>query len=80
MEALNAYWINCAKIMRMQTPKRKDVAAFLESWAPRAYQESYDNSGLLVGDPETPVKGILVSLDATEVSSKKPFSGVAILW
>lgn len=66
MEALYAYWINCAKIMRMQTPKIKDVAAFLESWAPRAYQESYDNSGLQVGDPETPVKGILVSLDATE--------------
>lgn len=50
----------------MQTPKIKDVASFLESWAPRAYQESYDNSGLLVGDPETPVKGILVSLDCTE--------------
>jgi dinuclear metal center YbgI/SA1388 family protein len=66
MEALYAYWINWAKIMRMQSPKIKDVSAFLESWAPRSYQESYDNSGLLVGDPETPVKGVLVSLDATE--------------
>lgn len=52
--------------MEMQTPKIKDVASYLESWAPRAYQESYDNSGLLVGDPESPVKGILVSLDCTE--------------
>ncbi|MBL7850720.1 MAG: Nif3-like dinuclear metal center hexameric protein [Cyclobacteriaceae bacterium] len=50
----------------MQTPKIKDVAAFLESWAPRAYQESYDNVGLLVGNPEMEVKGILVSLDCTE--------------
>lgn len=50
----------------MQTAKIKDVASFLESWAPRAYQESYDNSGLLVGDPEMEVKGILVSLDCTE--------------
>lgn len=50
----------------MQTPKIKDVAAFLESWAPRAYQESYDNVGLLVGNPEKEVTGILVSLDCTE--------------
>lgn len=50
----------------MQTPKIKDVAAFLESWAPRAYQESYDNSGLLVGNPGHEVKGVLISLDCTE--------------
>jgi dinuclear metal center YbgI/SA1388 family protein len=50
----------------MQTPKIKDVAAFLESWAPRAFQESYDNVGLLVGNPEKEVTGILVSLDCTE--------------
>ncbi len=40
--------------------------AFLESWAPKAYQESYDNSGLLVGDSESPVTGILVALDCTQ--------------
>ncbi len=50
----------------MQTPKIKDVAAFLESWAPREYQESYDNVGLLVGNPEMTVTGILISLDCTE--------------
>lgn len=50
----------------MQTPKIKDVAAFLESWAPRAYQEAYDNSGLLVGNPDDSVTGVLVSLDCTE--------------
>lgn len=50
----------------MQTPKIKDVAAFLESWAPRDYQEAYDNAGLLVGNPESAVAGILVSLDCTE--------------
>lgn len=50
----------------MQTPKIKDVAAFLESLAPKAYQESYDNSGLLVGNPEAVVTGVLVSLDCTE--------------
>ena len=50
----------------METPKIKDVMAFLESWAPKAYQESYDNSGLLVGNSESPVTGILVALDCTE--------------
>src|SRR6185436_18981388 len=50
----------------MQPPKIQDVAAYLESWAPRSYQESYDNTGLLVGDPGKEVKGILVSLDCTE--------------
>ncbi len=50
----------------MQTPKIKDVTAYLESWAPKGYQEPYDNSGLLVGNFESPVKGILVTLDCTE--------------
>ncbi len=50
----------------MQTSKIKEVVAFLESWAPRGYQESYDNSGLLTGDDEAAVRGILVSLDCTE--------------
>ncbi|GAA4466421.1 Nif3-like dinuclear metal center hexameric protein [Nibrella saemangeumensis] len=38
----------------------------LEQWAPLAYQESYDNAGLIVGDPEAVVTGVLVTLDATE--------------
>jgi len=38
----------------------------LESWAPLSYQESYDNAGLIVGDPTKNCTGILCSLDATE--------------
>lgn len=38
----------------------------LEQWAPPAYQESYDNSRLLTGNPDMEVTGILVSLDCTE--------------
>ncbi len=44
----------------------RTVTAFLESLAPRAYQESYDNSGLLTGSPDQDVTGILVTLDCTE--------------
>lgn len=46
--------------------KIKDVIVALEALAPRAYQESYDNSGLLTGDSSAPVAGILVTLDCTE--------------
>lgn len=38
----------------------------LEEWAPLQYQESYDNAGLIVGDPEANCTGILCSLDCTE--------------
>lgn len=46
--------------------KIKDITKYLEQIAPIAYQESYDNSGLIVGDPEWEVKGVLVSLDCIE--------------
>lgn len=42
-----------------------DVAALLEQLAPLSYQESYDNSGLLVGNLSMPLKGILITLDVT---------------
>ncbi len=44
----------------------KAFISSLEEWAPLLYQESYDNSGLIVGDPEVACTGILCSLDCTE--------------
>jgi len=44
----------------------KDVTAYLESVAPPSYQEKYDNATLITGNPEDEVKGIMISLDATE--------------
>tara|TARA_R110002096_G_scaffold3698_4_gene18270 strand:- start:3553 stop:4653 length:1101 start_codon:yes stop_codon:yes gene_type:complete len=44
----------------------KDIISHLENLAPTAYQESYDNAGLIVGDPMAEVKGIICSLDVTE--------------
>ena len=53
--------------MQANQPLRvRDVIAELEAWAPPALQESYDNSGLLVGDRNAEVTGVLVSLDCTE--------------
>jgi dinuclear metal center YbgI/SA1388 family protein len=43
-----------------------DVATVLESWAPPSLQESYDNSGLLVGRLSDPISSVLVSLDCIE--------------
>lgn len=44
----------------------KDILTVLESVAPPHLQESYDNAGLIVGDPETPVTGVLFCLDSIE--------------
>lgn len=46
--------------------KIKDIARGIEQFAPLSYQESYDNSGLLVGDPNSEVTNCLISLDCTE--------------
>lgn len=42
------------------------VIEYLETIAPPVYQESYDNSGLLTGNPEWPVQKVLITLDCTE--------------
>lgn len=44
----------------------KKIIEHLEQLAPPAYQESYDNSGLLVGSAGVECTGVLVSLDVTE--------------
>ncbi len=51
----------------METLKINDVTSHLEQLAPLAYQESYDNAGLITGQPNWLVTGILVTLDCTEV-------------
>ena len=44
----------------------KALISTLEALAPPAYQESYDNAGLIVGDPNAKLTGALLSLDCTE--------------
>ncbi len=44
----------------------KEVIRSLESFAPKAYAESYDNPGLITGDPNAKVTSALVSLDCIE--------------
>lgn len=44
----------------------KQITSFLEELAPKSLQESYDNSGLLVGNPDAEISKALISLDVTE--------------
>lgn len=46
--------------------KISEIISQLESFAPPALQESYDNAQLLVGDVNSECTGILISLDTTE--------------
>jgi dinuclear metal center YbgI/SA1388 family protein len=44
----------------------KDIANYLEKLAPLPFQEDYDNAGLIVGNQDETVTGVLVCLDSTE--------------
>ncbi|OFX60360.1 MAG: Nif3-like dinuclear metal center hexameric protein [Bacteroidetes bacterium GWB2_41_8] len=44
----------------------KHITQYIESIAPLSFQESYDNSGLIIGHPEDEISGILITLDITE--------------
>lgn len=46
--------------------KISDITNYLESIAPLSLQEDYDNSGLIVGEPDMQVSAMLISLDCTE--------------
>lgn len=44
----------------------RDIITYLETIAPRHLQESYDNAGLITGNLNTQVTGVLFCLDSTE--------------
>lgn len=46
--------------------KIQDVINRIETYAPLHFQESYDNSGIQVGNSSMEVKGILLTIDITE--------------
>lgn len=46
--------------------KIKDIIHYLEILAPISYQEDYDNSGLICGERQNEVSGIIVALDCIE--------------
>ncbi|MCX6245501.1 MAG: Nif3-like dinuclear metal center hexameric protein [Bacteroidetes bacterium] len=46
--------------------KIRELTQFLEQFAPLALQEEYDNSGLIIGEPDGEISKILITLDITE--------------
>ncbi len=44
----------------------KEIKKAFEDFAPLSLQESYDNSGLLIGDEEAEIQSALIALDVTE--------------
>lgn len=46
--------------------KLKEITDCLESFAPLAYQESYDNAGLICGNQEMDITSAIICLDSTE--------------
>lgn len=51
--------------MGSASPTIREIARALETWAPRASAQSYDNVGLQVGDPDVVVRRALIALDMT---------------
>ncbi|MGC8750041.1 Nif3-like dinuclear metal center hexameric protein [Hydrotalea sp.] len=48
-----------------------EITQTLSNFAPTAYQESYDNIGLLIGDENNTCSGIICTLDVTEAVVKE---------
>ena len=46
--------------------KIRDIVSAIEEFAPLSLQESYDNSGLIVGRLDDEVRGVLLAVDVTE--------------
>ena len=46
--------------------KVKEIISWFDEIAPFSYQESYDNSGLQTGDPDSEITSALICLDVTE--------------
>lgn len=46
--------------------KVRDVIEAMENWAPSQLAESWDNVGLITGDPEIQVQSVIIALDITE--------------
>lgn len=55
----------------------RDIQRVIEGLAPAALAESWDNVGLLVGDPAQPVRTVLVALDATAAVLEQASAGGA---
>ncbi|HEX2969550.1 MAG TPA: Nif3-like dinuclear metal center hexameric protein [Bacteroidales bacterium] len=60
--------------------KLSEISAYLDSEFPLSFQESYDNSGLQIGNPDTEVNSALLTLDVTdEIADEAISTGADII-
>ena len=52
-----------------------EITNYIESIAPLSYQESYDNSGLLIGNHSDEIERALITLDVTEAVLDEAIAG-----
>ncbi len=43
----------------------RDITSVIEGFAPLSIQESWDNSGLIIGSPDQEVRGVMIGFDCT---------------
>ena len=43
-----------------------EISNYLDTRVPLSFQEDYDNCGLLIGNKDTKINSVLISLDCTE--------------
>ena len=55
-------------------PTVREVEQALYALAPRDLAQSWDNVGLLVGEPEQEVRQVLVALDVTQAVAEEALS------
>ena len=63
------YSLNFKLILKKKNNRKmkiKEIVKPLEEFAPLFLQDSYDNSGLLLGHPDDEIKKVLITLDITE--------------
>jgi len=53
----------------------KDILDQIEEFAPLSLQESYDNAGMICGDPMAEVKSVLLCIDVTEAVVDEAIAG-----
>ena len=53
----------------------RDIMDLMESWYPAATAQSWDRVGLIVGDPDAPVRSLLLALDPTAAIAEQAVAG-----
>lgn len=66
MHNKGAFFAFCWQKTKLRNMKTREIVEYLNSCFLPVYQESYDNAGFLVGDPDREASGVLATTDVTD--------------